>query len=205
MEVVPRSFSQEPMRVVHVARAMRQVAGGRSHDAGCRTDHRANRCADLGAARRTRPCVSEFVRAERGNRDFLGSGGATPLTRNAIENAAGHSRPRTFRGTSPKTETVNAIVFHAEAKADLISAIAHYDGLGDGLGDELRDEVERAAQRISDRPSSFSRSADQGHMKCVLKRFPYTLHFVEFDGLIEIMAVAHHRRDPDYWKQREPG
>ena len=100
---------------------------------------------------------------------------------------------------------MKAIVFHQEAKADLMSAMAYYDGQREGLGDQLLEEVEHATDRIVDRPASFPFSTDQGHRKCFVETFPYTLHFLEFDVEIWIMAVAHQRRHPDYWKQREPG
>jgi toxin ParE1/3/4 len=100
---------------------------------------------------------------------------------------------------------VREIVLHAEAKVDLIRAIAYYDGQRDGLGDEFLTAVERAAEQVAENPSWFPLSTDQGHRKCVLKKFPYSLHFVSSEDVVTVMAVAHHRRDPNYWRHREPG
>jgi hypothetical protein len=35
-----------------------------------------------------------------------------------------------------------------------------------------------------------------------LKRFPYTIAYREAGELIEIGAVAHQKRRPDYWSRR---
>ena len=96
---------------------------------------------------------------------------------------------------------MRAIVFHPEAKADLIGAMAYYDGKREGLGDKLLAEVELAAALLADRLAAGA----SGYRKAHVARFPYTLHFAVFNEEIWIMAVAHHRRHPDYWKQREPG
>lgn len=96
------------------------------------------------------------------------------------------------------------VVFHPEAQADLIGAVAFYDGQREGLGERLLESVERAIGRISNRPHSFSQSTDQGHRKCRVEGFPYALHFVESEAEIWILAVAHNRRDPKYWRLREP-
>ena len=96
---------------------------------------------------------------------------------------------------------MRAIVFHPEAKADLIGAMAHYDGKRDGLGEELLAEVELVAEHLAQRLAPGA----SGYRKAHVARFPYTLHFAVFDEEIWIMAVAHHRRHPGYWNQREPG
>ena len=100
---------------------------------------------------------------------------------------------------------MKGVVFHDEAKAELIGAIAHDDGQRDGLGDDLLAAVDRAVERISERPNSFPNSSHRGHRKCLVQRFPYTIHFIDSEDAIWIMAVAHRRRKPDYWIQREPG
>ena len=94
------------------------------------------------------------------------------------------------------------IAFHPEASADLIAAIAYFNGQREGLGDEFLFEVEEASERIATTPSMFPKSTDQGHRKCFVKRFPYTLHFLAENDMICVMAVAHKSRDPNYWRHR---
>jgi hypothetical protein len=38
----------------------------------------------------------------------------------------------------------------------------------------------------------------------LLKRFPYTVYYLELDHSIWIAAVAHQQRRPGYWSQCRP-
>jgi toxin ParE1/3/4 len=40
--------------------------------------------------------------------------------------------------------------------------------------------------------------------RSLLPRFPYSLCYVISDEIVIILAVAHHRREPDYWHSRLP-
>jgi hypothetical protein len=41
--------------------------------------------------------------------------------------------------------------------------------------------------------------------RILLKRFPFSLVFVAAGGAMVVLAVAHHRRRPAYWRSRLPG
>jgi toxin ParE1/3/4 len=41
-----------------------------------------------------------------------------------------------------------------------------------------------------------------GSRRLVLPRFPYNLVYEVHDDLLLIVAVAHQRRHPDYWRRR---
>jgi toxin ParE1/3/4 len=99
---------------------------------------------------------------------------------------------------------VKPVIFHREAEAEMLAAIAYYNGQHDGLGDEFRDEVEEGAARISRTPRAFSPYGDEGLRKHVIRRFPYTIFYLELDDCIWIAAVAHQRRRPGYWASRTP-
>lgn len=38
----------------------------------------------------------------------------------------------------------------------------------------------------------------------VLRKFPYSIIYREISGGIEVVAVAHHKRQPKYWRGRLP-
>ena len=38
--------------------------------------------------------------------------------------------------------------------------------------------------------------------RCCVERFPFGIVFREKEEEIQIIAVVHFKRDPDYWKQR---
>jgi len=94
-----------------------------------------------------------------------------------------------------------------EAVAELTQAEEWYQGRA-GLGAEFVRAVRAAAARIASRPRSFPMPAfvpaEAGVRHCSLERFPYMIYFVELDSEIRILAVAHIRRRPGYWKSRIP-
>jgi toxin ParE1/3/4 len=100
---------------------------------------------------------------------------------------------------------VNPVVFHPDAETELRAAIAYYESRRVGLGDEFRSEIEAAVRRIQQNPAAYPTYNVQGTRKCVVRRFPYTLFFTEFESTLWIAAVAHSRRRPGYWASRAPG
>lgn len=85
------------------------------------------------------------------------------------------------------------------------AAVTRYEEQVEGLGNDLQSEIERTVRRIQQHPQSFPAHNDQGIHKCLVRRFPYTLFYLELDEYIWIVAVAHHRRRPGYWAPRTPG
>ena len=96
------------------------------------------------------------------------------------------------------------VIFHAKAKAEFRAAIVYYEGQRPGLGREFREAVEAAVDRIRRTPEVFAPYGDQGARKCLVGRFPYTIFYVELETAIWIAAVAHQRRQPGYWAERNP-
>jgi toxin ParE1/3/4 len=99
---------------------------------------------------------------------------------------------------------VSRVVFHSGAEADLRAAVAHYEKERAGLGRELRQAVEAAVWRITQTPQMFPIHGESGTRKCPVRRFPFTIYFAELRDSTWIVAVAHHRRRPDYWRGRRP-
>src|SRR5262249_52596197 len=96
------------------------------------------------------------------------------------------------------------VVFHREAEAELDAAIAWYENQRAGLGLDLQENVEAAVALIQENPKRHSKYKQTDIRKCRVKRFPYTVYFVELDEAIWIAAIAHDKRRPDYWAAREP-
>ena len=95
------------------------------------------------------------------------------------------------------------VKFHTAAAAEVRSALAHYERERPGLGQELRAELEAAVTRIQQDPKTFPNS-DRDTRAAPVRRFPYTVFYVEFEDRIWIAAVAHHSRRPNYWQRRRP-
>ena len=96
------------------------------------------------------------------------------------------------------------VIFHLEAEAEFRGAISYYESQREGLGGEYRSEIEAAVSRIQRNPAAFSPYDARGTCRCRVQRFPYTIHFVEFEAYIWIASVAHNRRRPNYWAARSP-
>lgn len=97
------------------------------------------------------------------------------------------------------------IVFHSNARAELDEAIAYYEKQRGGLGLGLLAEVEKATQRIQRSPTAFPMYQATAFRSCAVRRFPYWIFYLTRDDAIWVVAVAHHKRKPGYWKRREVG
>jgi plasmid stabilization system protein ParE len=96
---------------------------------------------------------------------------------------------------------VKRVVFHVEAEAELSSAAARYETHRSGLGLEFIVEVERATRALVSYPKighRFSRRL----RRVLVRRFPYGLLYRIDADAIRIVAVAHVRRRPGYWRHR---
>jgi toxin ParE1/3/4 len=99
---------------------------------------------------------------------------------------------------------VKPIVFAPEAEAEFIAAVAHYEAQRAGLGLDLQREVENAAARIQHNALLCPLHKDTRFRKWVLRRFPYTIFYLDLEDCIWIAAVAHQKRRPGYWQNRTP-
>ncbi|MEZ0266446.1 MAG: type II toxin-antitoxin system RelE/ParE family toxin [Phycisphaerae bacterium] len=93
---------------------------------------------------------------------------------------------------------------HREAKAELKEATAWYSEQLVGLGDELLVEVEQAFRRVRESPytCAMTREQDPSLRASPVRRFPYRVVFRIRSDESLVVAVAHSRRRPDYWKDR---
>ena len=91
--------------------------------------------------------------------------------------------------------------FHHEAEAELDEAVTFYQSRLPGLGVDLRKEVEFAARRIREAPLRWS-PFDAGTRRFLVRRFPYSVIYLELADRLWVVAVAHHKRRPGYWRNR---
>jgi plasmid stabilization system protein ParE len=63
-------------------------------------------------------------------------------------------------------------------------------------------ELERCLQRIQERPQLFPPYLE-GTRRCVMRTFPYLVVYREYADHIFIAAVAHQKRKPGYWMNRD--
>lgn len=65
-------------------------------------------------------------------------------------------------------------------------------------------ELDRAIELIAEGPIQWA-SYVAGTRRLAMRRFPYLVVFREVEGVVQILAVAHVRRRPGYWKDRPSG
>lgn len=92
--------------------------------------------------------------------------------------------------------------FLEDAKAELLDALAYYNRRTPGAGDRLLEDVFATADRICEDPLRWPIEPD-GYRRWRLLVFPYSLRYgIATDGNIDIVAVAHAKRRPGYFKGR---
>ncbi len=98
---------------------------------------------------------------------------------------------------------MRVVVFHSLAEQELATAIAYYKEQKTGLEQEYLEEIENTVDLLRRYPEAGSKV--RGLIRrLILPRFPYSLLYRPLeDGQIRILAVAHHRRKPQYWIGRE--
>jgi hypothetical protein len=88
------------------------------------------------------------------------------------------------------------------AREELNEAAARYEALVPGLGDAFLDDVERAVETVRESPG-IGVATQRKFRKMILRRFPFSIVYVECGEEIVIVAVAHQCRRPGYWRRRQ--
>jgi len=96
---------------------------------------------------------------------------------------------------------VKRITFHPDADAEVTEAAQYYEVRSPGLGGDLLGEVERALGQIGTNPEACQRIGRRVRRK-TLWRFPYNLVYAVYPDRIRIVAFAHQKRRPLYWRKR---
>lgn len=90
------------------------------------------------------------------------------------------------------------------AQDELTEAALFLEARQHGLGTRFLDEVEWANAAILANPYA-AQSLGGNFRRLQLKKFPFGLCYRILDSVIEIVAVAHERRRPGYWRDRLQG
>ena len=98
--------------------------------------------------------------------------------------------------------TGDQVSFHPEAAAELEAAFAWYEARSRKVADQYLAELDRAITVILESPGSWERVIGAWR-RYPLRRFPFLIFFRETNSGIEIVAVAHGRRSPGYWRERD--
>lgn len=91
--------------------------------------------------------------------------------------------------------------FLSVAEAEFSDAAAFYEDQDQGLGEIFIEHIIRSIGYIERNPLA-SPLIDRRVRKASLQKFPYSIIYYLSESELVIVAVAHHKRRPDYWHDR---
>lgn len=95
------------------------------------------------------------------------------------------------------------IIFHPAAQQELMEAAAYYEEQLTDLGFECLTSFEDTLRRIEEEPlANFLSHPKLNMRRCVVHRFPYLIYYRVKQEFIEVYAIAHQARKPNYWLSR---
>lgn len=92
---------------------------------------------------------------------------------------------------------------HPDVYSELEDSRAWYEERAKNLGNEFLDEIDRAVSTVQQAPTMWPWYNGQlGLRRFLTHRFPYAVIYRPTSSPIQIIAVMHLHRHPDYWKNR---
>jgi plasmid stabilization system protein ParE len=95
--------------------------------------------------------------------------------------------------------------FHPAASDELVEAAAWYDARVPDLGMDLLEEVAAATAASVEAPETWPRWGTvrgESVRRFIIARFPYSIPYVVRSDRVIVLAVAHAKRRPGYWRRR---
>ena len=96
---------------------------------------------------------------------------------------------------------VPSVRFHPDAIAEAKAAYEWYAERNPAAANAFMAVLNDAVNRIPNSPERWPLHL-HGTRKFLLRRFPYSVIYRLTDAAIQVVAVAHGRRRPGYWKTR---
>jgi mRNA-degrading endonuclease RelE of RelBE toxin-antitoxin system len=94
--------------------------------------------------------------------------------------------------------------FLKPAEAELEEASAYLEERRAGLGDRFEADVNEALSYVMQHPLAGKRLTNRVRAQR-LRTFRYNVIYAIDEDEIVVLAVAHHRRRPDFWRRRLNG
>ena len=91
---------------------------------------------------------------------------------------------------------------HPEAAEEHKKQVAYYEEAQAGLGRRYHDAFLAAISTAVDAPQRYAVVLAPEIRRTHLKVFHFDIIYREINGSIQVLAVAHHRRQPGYWSGR---
>lgn len=88
-----------------------------------------------------------------------------------------------------------------EAEQELLEAVGYYESKCPGLGMDFLSEVESGLDMVGSLPTLWPLRED-GTRRYLVHRFPYLVIYLHHEDHVWIIAFAHCKRKPGYWRER---
>ncbi len=96
---------------------------------------------------------------------------------------------------------MNVVLILPQASEELEASISYYESKQTGLGAALLAEFKRTCERIFELPKA-ARLIRGDLRRRPIHRFPYSVLYRVSNDEIVIVAIAHRRRRPGFWRSR---
>jgi len=94
------------------------------------------------------------------------------------------------------------LVYLPEARIEVLAAVTYYHSCADRLAADFFRHLQKAEHEILEWPE-FWRPVGGGFRRKLLERFPYAMIYHQLpEDVLEVVAVMHQKRRPDYWRKR---
>jgi plasmid stabilization system protein ParE len=97
---------------------------------------------------------------------------------------------------------VNGYRLLPPAEEEMTEAALFYEAANAGLGDDFLDDIQHAIDTIRERPD-LGPAVAPGFRRMLVRRFPFSIIYAVEPGQVVVVAVAHQRRKPGYWRGRK--
>jgi plasmid stabilization system protein ParE len=91
---------------------------------------------------------------------------------------------------------------HSDAAVEHEEQVTYYEERRVGLGARYHSATMLAITSACQTPLRFRVVRPPDIRKVSLRGFPYSVIYREADSVVQVLAVAHHRREPGYWARR---
>lgn len=92
-------------------------------------------------------------------------------------------------------------IFHPRADDEFAEAIAYYAQQSEGVGERFYAHIQQLTAEVEAAPH-LHRPWHHGTRRHFSRPFPFALIYAERPTQVLIIAVAHFKRRPDYWRER---
>ena len=93
------------------------------------------------------------------------------------------------------------VEFHPAAEEETLAAAEWYRGRSPKAAEAFLAELDGAVRRIAEGPAVWATYIDDTR-RVVLRRFPFSIVYRFVPETVQVIALAHARRRPGYWRQR---